>query len=443
MDREDQERLSLSNFAIHYKNVLRFGSQSTGGEAETGVKAAINHIYRKILSATGQEHRKRSFVFNLALPTRASVTSSNAENYAIVAGSSDQFSVSVDDGVTQTITLTSGTARTATQVVDDINSNTNYLAADVSSSKVRIRSNTYGINAEIDIKSVSNNAYTVLGFTAASTNGTNNIEYGLPLYVKYDIFLEDPGTGLPVSEISQTEFNKSYISKNETGTPEVYLKTGKYGVQTQPSAEGGVITVVSSSASDSSTLHVTVTGFLSGNRVSETVNLNGTSGVATTQTYDTIEHIVKTNDDGYSWTGRVTVTDSGSNTLSVIPPWVTSPSYQWIRFHPIVDSARQYNLSAMAYKPDLVDDEDWPEFDEDFHDLLDLGACARILPLFGKTTYAEQMKEDFTGRMKEYLSLVDPKPNLIQQMANVQMGTATLPRHPWISGVHRGLAKSQ
>ena len=102
-----------------------------------------------------------------------------------------------------------------------------------------------------------------------------------------------------------------------------------------------------------------------------------------------------------------------------------------------------YTVQAMAFKPDLLFDEDWPEFDEDFHDLLTLGAASEALPSFGKPQYALILGAKFEKRLSMYQTLVDPKPNLMLQAADVHAGATGLPRTPWIKGVSRGYADAQ
>ena len=84
--------------------------------------------------------------------------------------------------------------------------------------------------------------------------------------------------------------------------------------------------------------------------VREKNDMNGTTSVTTTQTFSSVERIVKTYDDGVSsYSGTVTVKDSSANTIAVIPTWVDSPSYLWIEFYPIPDSAITYTVRAVSY----------------------------------------------------------------------------------------------
>jgi hypothetical protein len=310
-----------------------------------------------------------------------------------------------------------------------------------------------GGDAEAMVKASVNNTYrevlSVTGtehkkrefslVTVASTS-----KYGLPLYVKSILNIEDSSNTKNIEEITSTDYDNLYPGNTDTGDPDWYYALGKFGIQKQP-ASTGALTFVSSSSSDGDTRQITAVGEdTNSHLVREKKDMNGTTSVTTTQTFSSVERIVKTYDDGVSsYSGTVTVKDSSANTIAVIPTWVDSPSYLWVEFYPIPDSAITYTVRAMAFKPDLVFDEDWPEIDEDFHNLLVFGACAEVLPAFGKAGYAAMLKSMYDDKLSSFQSLVDPRPNLVLQASDVHAGSANLPRHPWIKGVHRSLADAQ
>ena len=436
----------MPDFRTHITEVLNLGSQGSGGDAETMVKAAINNVYRRVLRLSSTEMRKREFTVNVSAPTQAAVTGSNTENFTITPSSSDAVKIKVDGGVSQTVTLTAGT-RTASQIASDINSGTDLVTASASSSgAVTLTSPSYGRRSSVEIETVSNNAYSVLGFSVATTRGTNDYQYGMPLYARTELYFDSQQDSGPVEVVTASEGSRLYRPTIDTGTPEIYWRVGQYGVEKQPSTTGGAISFVSSSASDDTTTHITVIGYLNGNLVREKKATDGTSTVTTTQTFDEIERVIKTADGGVSWVGVVTIKDASSNTLAEIPTWVRSPSYQWVQFEPIPDSDTSYILTAQSAKPDLLNDEDWPEFDELFHDLLTNGACAEVLPAFGKPSYAQMYSAMYENRIKEFQSYVDPLPSLVQESANVQSNSISGgrgSRGPWVAGVHRGLAAGQ
>jgi len=274
-------------------------------------------------------------------------------------------------------------------------------------------------------------------FSFVTKTGTG--QYGMPLYVRSDLNFDDGANDRSLTKMTSDDYDKRYPGTTDTGSPTYYYPLGNFGVETQPAA-AGKISVVSDDAGDINNRFVTIVGFDNGtikNLIREKLTLNGTTKVESTKTFGTsLESVTKTTDSGVTIDGNITVTDAAStpNTLSIIPIWVKSPRYSWVEFFPEPDAALTYTLRAMAYKPDLVHDEDWPDFDEDFHDLLDLLAGEQILPSFGKREVAVTFGILGRQRMKEFRGQVDRDHNTVLQFADVQMGTF-MPVEPWIPGV--------
>jgi len=107
--------------------------------------------------------------FTLTNATPASVTCSNAETYNIGDGTSDALKIKIGAGDSQTFTLTDGAARTAAQVVGDLAALVGATAS-VATDKVKITSDDAA--DAIEIETVTNDCYTVLGLTVGVTNGT-------------------------------------------------------------------------------------------------------------------------------------------------------------------------------------------------------------------------------------------------------------------------------
>ena len=247
-------------------------------------------------------------------------------------------------------------------------------------------------------------------------------KYGMPLYVRQVLNIEDANNNRIVFEISPREFDVSYPGTSDTGDPTRAYPLGAYGVQKQRSSSG-TIQASSDSAADTGGHTLRVEGYVSGNLVTETLTVNGTSTVTSSNSYDAdgIERITKHVASGYSWAGNVTITD-GSNTLSKIPVWWESPTYQWFEFYPTPDTARTYTVRAISRKHDLVNDEDWPEVDEDFHNLLVWGAAADILPHVGKSSLADRMRRDYDDGLKRFRGIHQVRPNRIRTFADVKNG---------------------
>lgn len=95
--------------------------------------------------------------------------------YTIGNGTSDAMLLAIDGGADQPVDLTAGT-RTAQEIADDINAQTTGVTADVVGNKVRLTSNTTGATSSVRFKTVSNNAYTALGFTVGISSGQDGTD---------------------------------------------------------------------------------------------------------------------------------------------------------------------------------------------------------------------------------------------------------------------------
>ncbi len=268
-------------------------------------------------------------------------------------------------------------------------------------------------------------------FTLATVASTS--QYGFPLYVKDVLNIEDPTNKRSLRETTRRQFDKGYPANTDSSDPEEYYPLGRYGVQKQPAA-AGVVSVVSDDAGDDGKLRVT--GYVSNNLETELVTLNGTSAVNSSKSYTTIERVAKEDDSTREIDGNITVKDASANTLAVIPTWVRSPTYLWVEFRPIPDGVITYTIRAWSFKPDLVNDEDWPEFDEDFHDMLVSGAAASVLAGFGKENEGRKQFAEFTQRMKDFRKQVDKRPNVVRTFSDVT-NAPRVPRRPLITGVDR------
>ena len=253
--------------------------------------------------------------------------------------------------------------------------------------------------------------------TAASTS-----QYGMPLYVKQVLNIDDATNNRRVYDISSTEFDSFHPGATETGTPREAYPLGAYGVQTQPSANE-TLDLVSDSAADSGVnFPVRITGFnASGHWVTETVTMTGVTTVATSNTYSKVERVTKAAASGSSWTGIITVkmTTTGT-TLAVIPSHWDAPTFLWYEFRPIPSAALTYTIRAIMRKPDLKKDEDWPEIDEEFHNLIVWGSAAEVLPAQGLFPESQSYGRRFDVGVKSYKDAVGmSQPNRIRVFADV------------------------
>lgn len=119
-----------------------------------------------------------------------------AQPFAPSTGVSDKLSIKVDGGNAQTITL-ADTDTTAALVAGKINATlTGAVASATADNKVKITSNT--ARGSIEIATIANNAYTVLGFTVGRSNATyrivNDVKDFAEVKIRNPIDNVDPNT---------------------------------------------------------------------------------------------------------------------------------------------------------------------------------------------------------------------------------------------------------
>lgn len=114
----------------------------------------------------------------IAGPEPLSLSGTVKGPYAITNSGNDSLKIAIGAGEDQTFDLTAGTARTATQVAADINATAVGFEASVSDDKVVLTATSAWKN--IIIKTVANDAYATLGFTAgtyAASKTVQTLEY--------------------------------------------------------------------------------------------------------------------------------------------------------------------------------------------------------------------------------------------------------------------------
>lgn len=103
---------------------------------------------------------------------QAEVIGTVAEPFYIFVGQNDRLLISVDGGADQSITLPQKCYVTATDIVATINATLTDAYAEVyDTNKVRLVSNSYGMSASIELKTVINAAYATIGWTVGVYNG--------------------------------------------------------------------------------------------------------------------------------------------------------------------------------------------------------------------------------------------------------------------------------
>jgi len=311
-----------------------------------------------------------------------------------------------------------------------------------------------GSDAETMIKAALNNAYRqVLGASGQEmrhrefslTTVADQAQYGLDMEIKAILNIEDAANRRQIPAMTKGEFDARFAGRTETNDPTQYYQVGIFGAEKAPAA-AGALTVESSLAADATNMYVTLVYRDSNDTLTrEKLTLNGTTPVSTSGSATTKapESIVKTADSGFSITGNIIVKDGSANVISRIPQWVDSPAYIWVEFDWIPSTARTYTIRSRAVKPALVYDEDWPEFDENFHTLLTYIAGSQVLPVFGKQAVADRFHAYAFNKgalMDQYLAEGDPEPDLVFRFDNVTNAVSDrLPKRQPIIGIDFGL----
>jgi hypothetical protein len=281
-------------------------------------------------------------------------------------------------------------------------------------------------------------------FTKASV--ATQATLGFPLYVRKIRSIVDPTTPRFVWTTTPKQFDIDDPGSTDSGTPLQSFPVGVRGVEKYP-ASNGLLSLVSDDTGDAGANYkVRVTGWnTSGVLISENVTMNGTASVNTVKSYSAtlgVERVTKIPASGVSFAGNVTVKDSGANTIAVIPVHWMSPDYQWVQFDPIPATAITYNIRAEMRKPPLVNDGDWPEFDQEYHNMLVYGTTMDLLPGLGKPQVASAHRLTYREMYKEFTGEKNEEPSAVWVFGDVQShaGNRNRPFPPLIKGVHFGLA---
>jgi len=210
-------------------------------------------------------------------------------------------------------------------------------------------------------------------------------EYNFPAQVSHRMFLwhDDYGYPFKMEYVTDQEFRDAGVDDAQVGTPVLYRMWGEDMVLAQPVA-ASVMTVSSSSASDT-TQTITIFGTVSGYPDFESINLNGTSTVAGSKSFSSIERVVKS----ASTTGRITVTsNSAAVTVSVLPVGDTTAGilYRKAQLWPLPQSVMDIKVQYYKDVYRLVNDNDVHELGQEFDEAI-------ILLCVGKLKYQDNQKE--------------------------------------------------
>lgn len=208
-------------------------------------------------------------------------------------------------------------------------------------------------------------------------------------------------------------FLREIPNPTETGSPSMYRLWAIDGVSTKLAA-ADTIDVVSSSSSDGSSFTAGVFGYISGRLTSETYTMNGSTAVAGSKSFDAREIFVSKSAKS---TGNFTFTEnSGGTTLIVLGPEDTAPRMKVVTLYPIPSSAITMYLEYYKRMRELVNDVDVPEFDQQFHYIVKLGALAKTYQFLGKTEDYVATHGMYANSVRSMVAADKTEPDLINHL---------------------------
>jgi len=224
--------------------------------------------------------------------------------------------------------------------------------------------------------------------------------------------------------VLSTSQNKTFAG---TVTVKDEEKTGAVDTGTTASTTTTLVTDTSNLASNDNAYNGKTLSFTSGALSGTTTTITGYDASAAEFTFEAVAS-APANDVAFT---------INSWKLMELPPFYgDSPTYQWWEFHPIPDDKRDLTVRAIMRKPPLVNDDDWPEIPENYHDLIVEGAAASILPVVGKTSAADRSQRRFDRRLRKFSGRTQKRAgrirsfeNVTNVFVNVTPGSPTYPRN--------------
>lgn len=229
-------------------------------------------------------------------------------------------------------------------------------------------------------------------------------DYALPRDFGKAVYAVDATNNFTYEEVRFDD-----LAGNPSG---IYQQGGanKYTIYESPVAvqptSASVVTVVSSSASDSSAA-VTIRGLVGGVETFETITLNGVTPANGSLSFTYISSVSKD-----LTVGSVTVT-CNSQTVAVIEPERKVVRYKLIRFMPIPSEARTVTIPYHINPLPMSQDDDVPVIDID--DCLEAGARADGWRYKRQGQKASVEEANYQSLMSDYVYSIENKPNMIQQ----------------------------
>jgi len=222
--------------------------------------------------------------------------------------------------------------------------------------------------------------------------------------------------------IRDDTFYRRIANPEAEGNPLYYRLWEEEGVSTRLSTDD-TITIVSSSTSDGSTISVSIAGYDNNKiRRSESLNLNGTTEVGGTITFDASRpiRISKSTDT----TGTITIKETTSGTtLLTLGEHERSPRFKVIGLYPIPSSAITIYLEYYTRIRRLEHDSAVPDIDSKWTWLIIQGTLSKVYRYQNKEsdsmTSLNIFKQGLKAMVESDLSYPDEIPSLKGRGSNL------------------------
>ena len=219
--------------------------------------------------------------------------------------------------------------------------------------------------------------------SANLTNETYEIlpqeEYVLPPQVSHRMFMWHEMYGYPfkMQFMTDQDFINIGIYRTIKYIPVAYRMWGMNDAINQP-LQPSVLTISSSVSGDTS-IPVTIFGTVAGYPDSEIINTqasDGTTTVTGAKTFSNVERVVK----GQTSTGRISVVDSQSNSIAVMPTGDTTAGimYAKVQLYPLPNISAPMNVWYYKDPYRLVNAGDVHELGQEFDEAIILLATSKI-----------------------------------------------------------------
>lgn len=246
--------------------------------------------------------------------------------------------------------------------------------------------------------------------TVASTE-----DYVMKREIDKIAFVRQTSSPAKLVQMPDELFFKYLPNPTASGKPLFYRLWETEGLSTRIST-AEKINVVSSSANDdgSAELAVSVTGYSSGLLKTETYQLDGTTSVSGTTTWDAREVYVSKQKNT---TGTITLTGNTSGTtLLTLAPNERAPRFKIVTLYPKPSSVITMYVEYYKRIPHLDNDSDAPIFDEKWHYVVRLGAIAKVYQYLNKEQDFLVMQNMFAGAVKSMMASDRTNPDLIERL---------------------------